>query len=215
MKLYYSTTSPYSRKVRLFIIEKSLESQVEEIIVNPFLDETASSDNKALMTANPLSKVPTLVIDNGEAVFDSTVICHFLADLSEPSILIPVEKKQRTEVLRWEATVTGLTNAAYNLVMERKRPVNEQSSKWMSTWSADILRTLDYIEKHIDEIGSNVSLAHLALASAISYLDFRLPTILYESGCPQIAVCPNVLTWYEMFKTRPSMQATQLRELTS
>ena len=77
MKLYYSNTSPYSRKVRLVTLEKGLENQIEGILVNPFAE-----DNPDFITANPLGKIPVLVLDNGKTIFDSPVICHYLDCLS-------------------------------------------------------------------------------------------------------------------------------------
>ena len=93
--------------------------------------------------------------------------------------------------------------------MERKRVKEEQSASALSNWSDEILRTLESVETRFSELKGDVTLAHLALASAIGYLDFRLSEILYVSACPQVAVCPNTLEWYEAFKTRPAMQATQ------
>ena len=204
MKLYYSNTSPYSRKVRLVIAEKGLDDQVEGILINPF-----NHDNSNFIVANPLGKIPVLVLDGDKAIFDSPVICHYLDALSETSQLIPSDKTHKFDVLRWEALADGLTDAAYNLVMERRRSTEEQSTLWISNWSADILRTLEYIETHFTELKDDITLAHLALAAAFGYLDFRLPEILYESTCPQVAVAPNLLDWYETFKTRSAMQTTQ------
>ena len=204
MKLYYSNTSPYSRKVRLVIAEKGLGDQVEGILINPF-----NHDNADFSAANPLGKIPVLVLDNGKAVFDSPVICHYLDGLSDTSQLIPQETIQKVDVLCWEALADGLIDATYNIVMERKRVKEEQSASALSNWSDEILRTLESVETRFSELKGDVTLAHLALASAIGYLDFRLSEILYVSACPQVTVCPNTLEWYEAFKTRPAMQATQ------
>ena len=204
MKLYYANKSPYSRKVRLVIINKSLENQVKEILVDPF-----ANDNPSFLAANPLGKIPTLIFDNEKALYDSPVICHYLDGLSEINRLIPKDKTQGLNVLRWEALADGMIDAAYNLAMERRRPANEQSASWIARWSKEILRVLEYIETHYHELGNTLTLAHLSLASAIGYLDFRLPEILYDSACPQVSHCPNILTWYEVFKTLPAMQATR------
>lgn len=210
MKLYYSNTSPYSRKVRLFSRESGLESQIEEIVINPF-----GNDKGELTRANPLGKIPTLLLDNGTALYDSPVICYFLDSLLEQFTLIPATENMT--ILKWQALADGMTDAAYNLAIERRtRPREEQSPKWIANWSTEIQRALEYIELHIDEIKrfeGDITLAHLALASAVSYLELRLPEILYESECPQVSVCPNMMTWYEAFKTRPSMQSTVLHDV--
>ena len=210
MKLYYSTTSPYSRKVRLFVRESSLDSQIEEIIVNPFSD-----DKEALIKANPLGKIPTLVLDNGEALYDSPVICYYLDSLLDHASLIPTSHS--LDVLQWQALSDGLTDATYNIAIERRaRPKEEQSPKWIANWSIEIQRTLEHIESHIDDLnkfGSDITLAHLSLASAISYLELRLPEALYKSEHPQVIAYPKIMNWYEKFKTRPSMLDTQLHDV--
>ena len=214
MKLYYSNTSPYSRKVRLMALEKGLESEIEEILVNPY--STGSAKDK-LVSANPLGKIPTLELEDGKTLFDSPVICEYLDGLSEDPILIPVEK--RLDILWWQAIADGMTDAAYNITIERRtRPQEEQSVKWIENWTTEILRTLDYIETRINQmspLNNQISLAHLALASSISYLEFRVPEILFESKSSQKSVSPNTFEWYQNMQERPSMQVTQLREITS
>lgn len=211
MKLYYSNTSPYSRKVRLVAREKGLESKVEEILVNPFGD-----DKGGLIAANPLGKIPTLVLENGIALYDSPVICEYLNGLRDSPLLIPAtshKSAERLTTLCWQATADGMTDAAYNLVMESRRAEEDQSQQWITNWSTEITRVLVYVESRINELNDfdtkNTTLAHLALASAVSYLDFRLPEILNESAGS------NTMEWYESFKTRPSMQATVLCDAVS
>jgi glutathione S-transferase len=130
--------------------------------------------------------------------------------------LISANKNERINVLHWQALADGIMDAAYNLVMERRRPYKEQSSKWAANWSKEIIRSLGVVESRFAELEASdggiadITLAHLSLASAISYLDFRLPEILYETTCVQVGACSNSLGWYERFKTRASMQATRL-----
>lgn len=201
MKLYYSKTSPYARKVRLVIHEKGLQEQVEGILVSPF------DDYIELRKFNPLGKIPTLLLDDGEVLFDSPVICHYLDSLSASMPLIPEDK--RWNVLRWEALADGMTDSLYNLVMERRRPVEEQSPGWIAHWAGDVQRCLQEAERCLVELDDDVTLAHLALAAAVGYVDFRASELLYENECPQVALCPELLAWYESFKTRPSMLATR------
>ena len=207
MKLYYSNTSPYSRKVRLVVIEKGLQSQVEEVLVNPF-EESLTDNNTALVNANPLGKIPTLLLDNGKALFDSPVICNYLDSLSDSLLLIPADETRRLDVLRWEALADGMTDAAYNLVMEQRRPVSEQSSAWQARWASEIHRTLEYIEKDLDQLGDELTLAHLSLAAAMGYLDFRLAEVLYKVARPKGTLYPKALAWYESFNTKLSMITT-------
>ncbi len=203
MKLLYSSTSPYSRKVRLVILEKGLDAQVETVLVDPF------GASAALNAANPLGKVPTLLLDNGEALFDSPVICRYLDSLSDHPPLIPRDGWQQWATLRWEALADGMTDAAYNLVMERRRPASEQSSTWLAHWATEIQRSLQEMENKAAELVGDLTLTHLATGAAVGYLDLRMPEVLYEAACPQVAAYPRLQTWYEASKTHPSMLATR------
>jgi len=203
MKLYYTKTSPYSRKVRLVIREKGLEHLVEEIVVDPFRDDPE------LQAVNPLGKVPALRLDDGETLFDSPVICQYLDGLTELCPLLPAAGWERWSTLRWEALADGIADAAYNMVMERRRPAPEQSPSWIGHWSREIQRALDELERRIPELNGDPTLAQLAVGAAVGYLDFRVPELLYEAQSPQVAAFPRLQTWYETFATRPSMAATR------
>ena len=203
MKLYYTKTSPYSRKVRLVISEKGLGDLVEEIQVDPF------QEDPVLRSVNPLGKVPALRLDDGEALFDSPVICHYLDALSDGRPLVPAEGWERWAVLRREALADGLADAAYNMVMERRRPAQEQSPSWIDFWSDEIRCGLEDLERRVPEFASGLTLAQIAAGAAIGYLDFRVPELLYEAQRPQVAAFPGLQTWYRAFATRPSMIATR------
>lgn len=206
MKLYYSITSPYSRKVRLVISEKGLDAQVEGIVVNPFVD------NPQLNAANPLGKIPALQLDDGETLFDSPVICRYLDGLSDQYPLIPQDDRQHWMTARWEALADGMTDAVYNLVMERRRPASEQSPTCIGRWAAETQRVLQYMEQRVSELEGDITLAQLAVATSIGYLDFRIPELLYEAQCPQVAEYPRLLAWYEKIASRPSMLATRPKD---
>lgn len=203
MKLYYTQTSPYSRKVRLVIREKGLEKEIEEILVDPF------QDDPELQAMNPLGKVPTLWLDDGTTLFDSPVICEYLDSLADGHSLLPATGRDRWLTMRWQALADGLTDATYNLVMERRRPAEEQSPAWIGHWSREIQRTLEECEEQIAELDGDLGLAQLAVGAAIGYLDFRVPELLYEAECPQVAAFPRLYAWYGDFATRPSMVTTR------
>ena len=202
MKLFYSNTSPYSRKARLVMIEKGLHEQIEEVLVNPF------DDNAELKKVNPLGKIPVLVFENSESLFDSPVICRYLDSLpSDRSTLIP--DSMQWSILRWEALADGMMDAIYNIVMERRRPTSEQSHTWIARWVEDVSSVLMEMEAGIDKPGTTITLAHIAVGVSVGYLELRLPNLMYESTCPQVAMYPKLLAWYEKFKTHPSMLATR------
>ena len=195
MRLFYSKTSPYSRKVRLVIHEKGLQNTIISVACNPF-DEVPE-----LEAANPLGKVPTLILDDGSSLYDSPVICAYLDSLT-PGRLIPESGRERWNVLRWEALCDGVVDATYNIVMERRRDTQEQSAGWIEQWKTQVIRTLNHIEATIDMLPSQVTLAQLALGTALGYLEFRLPDLDWRSRCPALAA------WYGDFSVRDTMQHT-------
>jgi len=201
MELYYSKTSPYARKVRMLIIELRLSKMVNNVVMNPF-------DNDAkLVTANPLGKVPVLVLDNNQSLFNSPLICQYLNNINPQNSLVPNQGKW--DICRWEAMADGLTDSIYCLVMEQlRRPEKHQSEVWIKKWTDDIKTVLIYIETQINQIGTEITLAHLALASAIGYLEFRLQPILYEENNTTNSVYPKLIQWYEKFSNQTCMQAT-------
>jgi len=197
MLLFYSNTSPYARKVRLVIAEKQLAGRVEQRICNPF------EDIPELRQANPLGRVPTLIADDGQVIYDSPVICEYLDGLVDAPALIPRSGPERWRVRRWEALADGVLDAAYNIVMEQRRPTDRQSTQWVSHWAAEIHRAVQHAGETLDELPADLTLAHLALASALSYLDFRLSSAGWREGRPALA------RWYADFERRPSMRETR------
>jgi glutathione S-transferase len=197
MKLYYANASPYARKVRLTIIEKGLSDKVETHLCNPF-DEPAE-----LIAANPLGKIPTLITDVGVALYDSRVICEYLDTFETDVELIPKTSKPHWQVKQWEALADGIMDAAYNIVMERKRPTEEQSKAAIVCWSGEIKRTVEAANRTITTLPTSLTLAHLALAAALGYLAFRLADLNWQNGQEALA------SWYNAFAVRPSMVSTQ------
>ncbi len=196
MKLYYSNTSPYSRKVRVVIREKGLTDLVEEIPCNPF------EEVPALLQANPLGKIPTLVTDSGDSIYDSPVIGEYLDALDSEVTLLPSSGVERWQVLRWQALTDGILDAAYNVVMERRRSEKEQSSSWIKHWMSDIDRSVRHADTDLAKMPENISLAQISLGCALGYLNFRLPEVAWQQTCPGLS------QWYQEFVVRPSMTET-------
>lgn len=195
MKLFVAPTSPYVRKVRLAILEKGLADRFEFITANPY--ETVP----ALVGANPLGKVPALVLDDGRTLFDSPVLCAYVDSLTVAPILIP-EGPARWPVLAHHALTSGITDAAYATVMEGRRPESERSANWLGRWEAAINRSLDAVEADMAPVEGDLTLAHLGLGAALGYLDFRLPDMSWRTGRSKAAA------WYDAFADRPAMRAT-------
>ncbi|CTQ56918.1 putative GST-like protein YibF [Roseibium album] len=195
MKLYFANTSPYARKARMVILEKGLADQVETVFQNPF-DESPD-----LKKANPLGKVPALVTDDGNTVFDSPIICAYLDSLSPETMLIPADEA-RWNVLTSEALADGILDAAFSIVMERRRPEEQQSSMWLERWQTGIQRTISAVDADLTPFVGDLTLAQIALGAALGYLDFRLPDIDWRASNPAISA------WFADFTTRPAMKAT-------
>ncbi len=197
MKLIYGIPSPYSRKVRLAILEKELDEKIEFIATNPF---EKPDDVQAL---NPLGKVPILILGPGQMIFDSPVICEFVDTLSPDVPLYPEEFGKRFEALRWQALADGIMDATYSMAMELKRDPAERSSAWLDKWADMINRGLDAIEEEISYLNKGFSIAHLAVASVPDYIDLRAAEYVnWREGRPAF------VDWFEVVSARPSMKAT-------
>ena len=194
MRLMLSSTSPYARKVRAVAIEKGLQDAIELVEVNPLGEATA-----ALRAANPLGKVPALLLDDGRTIFDSPVICEYLDGLGGEPRLIPRDESRRIEVLIRQALGDGIMDAAFALVMERRRPEAQRSAEWMQRWTGSILRSIPALARPVT---GAVDLGDLAGAAALAYLDFRLPDLGWRSHAP--AVVP----WFDAMAARPSLRDT-------
>ena len=198
MKLIYANPSPYARKVRLTILEKGLAG-IEQITVNPF------ELPPALLAANPLSKVPALILDDGGALYDSPVICEYLDTLSEMPRLLPAAGVERWQVLRRQALCDGILDATFSIACEiNRRPENERSPGWVDRWCETIRRGLAVLEGEIDSFGEAITLAHIAAGCALSYLDLRAATLIdWRAAHPRLAL------WHHDFDLRPSMKVTR------
>jgi len=190
MKLYYSATSPYAHKVRLVVMAKGLSERIGLVSCNPF------ENNVALLAHNPLGKVPALVLDDERVLFDSPVICEYLDSLSPDKQLIPAAGDRRWEVLRWQALADGIIDQAYNVVMERRRPEQQQSDDWLTRWQLAINHALDEVERSTPTLAEDINLAHLALIAALAYLDLRMEVLAWRQARPVLA------QWYELHRNR-------------
>jgi len=196
MKLYFSNPSPYARKARMTIIEKGLNDRVEQVLRNPF------DDPADLRTVNPLGKVPVLILPDGQALYDSAVICEYLDTLSETPSLMPIDSKTRWQTLRRSALTDGILDAAVSLVMERRRPAEERSEHWRTRWEAAILRSVAVANSDIAGFSGGISLDQIGLGAALGYLDLRIININWRRGNPDLS------DWFDQFSQRPSMQQT-------
>lgn len=176
MILFYSPTSPYARKVQVFLLEK----RVTYVGVN-VADPARSGGEQNVSEHNPLGKVPTLVQDDGTALFDSRVICEAL-DLMYPAPrLIPDAPRERALVRHWEALGDGICDVLIPVVQDSRRPPEQQDRAHVAKLLGKLEACLDYIEPLVegrDTVGTGFSLADIALVCALGYIKLRRPELL-------------------------------------
>jgi glutathione S-transferase len=196
VKLRYSPTSPYVRKVTVAALETGLDGRIERIL-------TSTQDPRSgLAEQNPLGKVPALVADDGTVLIDSPVICAYLDSLHDGRKLIPPGGPARWTVLRQEALADGILDAAVLRVGESRRPKNEQSPSFLEKQKGVIARACDSFEREVDALPAEPTLGTITLGVALGYVDFRWGSDNWRNGRPKLA------KWYESFAKRPSMTAT-------
>jgi glutathione S-transferase len=184
MKLIGSLTSPYVRKVRVVMAEKKLDFQL-------VLEDVWASD--AILKANPLGKVPCLVMEGGEAVFDSRVIVEYLDALSPVGKLIPPPGRERIEVRTWEALADGLLDASILARLEAHwagRTEAQRSQAWIDRQMGRVHTSLKAMAQGLADkpfcAGNAYTLADVAVGCALGYLDFRFPAIDWRSDHPNL-----------------------------
>ncbi|QCB47768.1 glutathione S-transferase C-terminal domain-containing protein [Hydrogenophaga sp. PAMC20947] len=185
MKLIGAITSPYVRKVRIVMAEKKLDYQ--------FLTEDVWSADTQIATSNPLGKVPCLVMEGGEAVFDSRVIVEYLDTLSPVGKLIPASGRERAETKTWEALADGLLDAAILARLEATWPgrtAEQRSQAWIDRQMVKIQAALNALGQGLGDkpfcSGVHFSLSDVAAGCALGYLDFRFPEINWRNDHPNL-----------------------------
>jgi glutathione S-transferase len=184
MKLIGSDGSPYVRKVRVVLAEKKIDCRYER--------EDVWSPSSAIGQSNPLGKVPTLITDDGAAVFDSRVIVEYLDTVSPIQRLIPPAGRSRVEVRCWEALCDGLLDAAILARLENNRPdPATRSAAWIARQMGKIDASLEAMARGLGDkpfcCDGKYSLADVALGCALGYLDFRFPQIDWRARHPPLA----------------------------
>ncbi len=171
MKLLGSLASPYTRKVRIVLAEKRIECDFEKVDVNP--------PENPVNAHNPLGKVPTLMLDDGTALFDSRVIVEFLDNVSPIARLIPDENRERVAVRRWEALADGSLDAGLLIRYESLRAKKEQSPAWTAKQTGKLQRGLAMLANEFGERswchGDRYTLADIAVGCCLGWVEFRKP----------------------------------------
>ena len=187
MRLIGAITSPYVRKVRVVLAEKKLDYQ--------FVQENVWAEDTAIASANPLGKVPCLIMDGQDAVFDSRVIVDYLDTLSPVGKLIPAPGRERVEVKTWEALADGLLDAAILARLENTWPgraEGERSAAWVARQMGKVDAALAAMSTGLADKpwcapGIHLTLADIAVGCALAYLDFRFPELNWRARHANLA----------------------------
>ena len=199
MKLFWSSRSPFVRKVMVTAHELGLAGRIraERVVVS------AAAPNSEVMAANPLNKIPTLVLDDGTALYDSRVICEYLDTLHDGPRLFPADAGARFAALRRQALGDGLMDTILLRLGEQARPAATQSEKHLSAYRLKIAAALDRLESEADGLAGALGIGHIAIGCALAHLDFRFAADDWRAGHPRLA------QWYGQFAGRPSLRATE------
>lgn len=199
MKLIGSLTSPYVRKVRIVFLEKKVDVDLE--LENVWAPDTKIAHN------NPLGKVPCLILEDGESIYDSRVIAEYGDTLSPVGKLIPSGSRERAIVKTWEALADGIKDAGILARLEATlRPAEQQSPVWIERQMGKVKAALAQMSRELGENpwchGNQMTLADIAVGCALGYLLFRFPNISWQTQYP------NLDTLYQKLMQRPSFIET-------
>ena len=201
MKLIGSLTSPYVRKVRIVMAEKKLDYE--------FVSEDVWSAGTTITESNPLGKVPCLIMEGAESLYDSRVIVEYLDALSPVGKLIPGVGRERAGVKTWEALADGVLDAAILARLEATwagRSDAQRSSAWIERQLSKVHAALAAMAQDLGDqayfAGVHLSLADISVGVALGYLDFRFPEIDWRSAHP------NLQRLFDKLAQRPSFADT-------
>jgi glutathione S-transferase len=202
MKIIGSSSSPYVRKVRIVMAEKKLDYQ--------FVAENVWATDTRIAAINPLGKIPCLVMEGGETIYDSRVIVEYLDTLSPVGKLIPTLGRERVEVKTWEALADGLLDASVLARLEATwagRADTERSQAWIDRQMTKVSGSLHAMSHGLGDkplcSGIQLSLSDVAVGCALGYLDFRFPDLAWR------AHHPNLHRLYDKLMLRPSFIDTR------
>lgn len=199
MKLLGTNTSPYVRKVRLLLLEKN--------IPHDYVVDAPREPGSMVARANPLGRIPALILEDETCVFDSPVIAEFADTLNDTPILIPRnDAMARMRVKRWEALADGIMDSAVVVRTENIRPAEKQEAENINRHNSAISRTLVYAAELLGTRdwceGEAITLADLALVSALIYLDLRQAERDWRSAHP------NLAAWFVRLSERNSVRTS-------
>jgi glutathione S-transferase len=205
MQLFYSTSSPYARKVVVAAREAGVIDQIEILTASASPIER----NQALFAANPLGKIPALKLDDGVVIYDSRVICEYVDGLNREAGLLPTDAQQRLATQTLHALGDGILDACLLLRYETfMRPAEFRWEEWIAGQKDKVGTSLDYLESQsaqmLNELhAGRITLGHIAIGCSLAYIEFREILQDWKTGHD------NLAKWYREFSKRESMIATE------
>jgi glutathione S-transferase len=194
MKLTISPNSPYVRKARACAIQRGIEGQI-----TPWMNAGADPE---LIQRNPLSKVPTLVTDDGMSLYDSPVICEYLDSIGDAPKLFPAAGPARWNALRQQALGDGILDATQPRRREIALPLDDGRRDYIALQQGKVTRSLDALEAEADSLGMLTTIGEITIACALGYLDFRYANEPWRPGHPKLEA------WYAKVSAMPAMANT-------
>ena len=198
MRLLYTPNSPYARKVRIVALEKHVELTLQEVVL--------SDPDSPLKQHNPLGKIPVLVLNDGDNLYDSKVIVEYLDFHTPVARLIPQDHNARILVRRWEALSDGICDAAIAAMLEARRPPGQQSQANIDRQLDKVLLGLEVLNLDITKkkwcVNETFSLADIAVGCMLGYVDLRFKQLNWQDKYP------NLVKHYSVLVKRPSFKQT-------
>lgn len=194
MKLAYSPASPYVRKVTACAIKRGIDDKLERLKIG--------TTDPELLKYNALSKVPTLIADDGMCIFDSPVICEYLDSIGTAPKLFPAAGPARWKALTQEALADGILDATQPRRREIALPQDEGRKSYIELQQGKVARALDEFEKQADSLGNLDTIGEITIGCALGYLDFRYANEPWRPGHPKLEA------WYAKVVKLPPLADT-------
>lgn len=194
MKLIYSHASPYARAARVFAREAGLIEHIEEMFLHPF------ENPQALIDANPLCKVPCLIIEKEQAIFDSQVICEYLEEKGQSTLFTAFSDNWHLKTLY--SLTRGLLDSAVAWQQDKMREELQRSAFWQQRFRLSIDRGLAYLQQSVSDFPQDFSALHINTLVLLDYMSFRHPEYQWQDAFPKL------MSWSLIYKDRTSMLDT-------
>ena len=199
MKLLYADASPFARKVTVLVHELGLKDKVELAV----LTSNPITPNPALVAANPVAKLPSLLLDDGTSLYDSRVICEYLASLVPGSAVFPAPGADRWTALRRQSLGDAVMDAAVlTRYLSTLPPAEKRWDEMIKAQLGKVAGALDVAEAEAPSFGNRFDIGTITVGCALGYLDFRFGDMGWRKTRPALA------KWFEAFAARPAMAAT-------